>query len=384
MRPVGPISSPPAFLPRWLDVQTRGDVSTIVFRPDGRVRWQVTWSSGQVVEKVTTVDGERWARSRFARDFFGRLVRKAVDGPGALGGPWTFHYVTDAAGRVTSRRGLVTRRRPAGQITEEWRVAWNARGGASATLRMDGTVVRTDEYDDAGRPLRTEIPGRGVKRAPLAILYRRDRQGVLVGIDRERDGRTSPARVTERDPTVAAVDVMALVGSVLERHEVELLLGAPVTTSDDARGAARRVTEIWAPDCWVNDPSGIELDAAGLVASTITTCICGFCVDAALPVDARDVEGVDLHWTNGPWVRLDGSVDVTADHGVWTPRGVVEAGQLAAGDEVLDARGSARRLRSVAHLPAGPERLGRNVRTRTRTFAAGGIRFASEPACPPR
>lgn len=384
MRPVCPLASPPAFLPRWLEVQTRGDVSTIVFRPDGRVRWQVTWSSGQVVQKVTTVDGERWARSRFSRDAFGRLVKKVVDGRGAPGGPWTFDYVTDAAGRVTSRRGLVTRRRPAGQSNEEWNVAWTTRGRATATLRMDGNLVRTDEYDDAGRPLRTQIPGRGAASAPLALTYRRDRQGVLVGIDRQRDGRTSPARAAERDATVAPLHLMALVGSVLERHEVELLLGAPATTSDDARGAARHVTEIWGADCWMNTPSGIELDAAGLLVSTITTCICGYCVDAALPVDARDVEGVDLHWTTGPWVRLDDAVDVTADHGVWTPRGVVEAGELAAGDEVLDARGAPRRLRSVTLLPRGPERLGRNVRTRTRTFAAGGIRFASELVCPQR
>ncbi len=124
-------------------------------------------------------------------------------------------------------------------------------------------------------------------------------------------------------------------------------------------------------------------DATGLLVSTIQTCICGFCVDADLPVDTgEEVEGVDLHWTEGPWVRLDERVDVTVDHGVATPGGVVPAGLLRVGDEVLAADGTPRPFRSVRSLARGAERLGRNVRTRSGFFAAGGLLFASEAPCP--
>lgn len=389
MRPVGLLAGPSTILPQWLDVTTRGDASTIVFRPEGRVVWRVRWGAAGVVGKVTEVDGEPWTRSTFERDGRGALVRKVVQGPGAPDGPWEWRYRTDAEGRVVERTGTLalrmpwrSRNLPPGKAAERLSVRWSARG-AVAVLAVDGADVRRDALDAAGRLLRTDFhaPARQGY-PPLALVYRRDRRGNLSGIDRVRDGRTEPARVGTRDATVAGRHLAPLRHSVVERGEVELLLGAPVTTRDDGRGAARRVSEDWSPDCWLNEPSAAEFDPAGLLISTVQNCICGFCVDAALPVQARDIQGVDLHWTRGPWVRLDGHVDVTADHGVWTPRGVVAAGELVAGDEVLAADGLVRRLRTVERLPLGPERLGRNLRTRDWTFSAGGIRFASEQGRP--
>jgi hypothetical protein len=180
-------------------------------------------------------------------------------------------------------------------------------------------------------------------------------------------------------PAVEPAHVAVFAHSSVERHEVDLLLGAPVHTTDEGRGVDRRQTVDYSPGCWLNEVSGLEFDAAGLLVSGVQGCICGFCVDASLPIGTRtEVVATDTHRTLGPWVRLDGTVDVTAEHEVVTPSGPRPAGTLSAGDVVLDAQRRPRRLRSVEQLPDGPERLGRNVRTLDGTFSAGGILFRSE------
>lgn len=140
-------------------------------------------------------------------------------------------------------------------------------------------------------------------------------------------------------------------------------------------------TGTWSDRCWLNQPSTLTFDAAGLLTGVQQSCICGFCVDAALAPSAPDVLATDRHWTRGPWVRLDGAVDVTADHRVMTPDGPRPAGALSAGDRVLSANGAPRVLRSVERL-SGAERLGVNLRTRSGTFAAGGLLFESEQPRP--
>jgi hypothetical protein len=153
----------------------------------------------------------------------------------------------------------------------------------------------------------------------------RDGTGALLSVSRTLPGhRVGPADATAPDPSVTSDDVALVIGSgfpgaSLERHEAHLFLGAPITSSDEGRGAARRVSDDWSSGCWLNAISGIVFDAAGLSASGWTSCICGFCVDADLAVfPDGEVLAVDLHWTRGPWIRLDGVVDVTADHEVMT------------------------------------------------------------------
>lgn len=61
-------------------------------------------------------------------------------------------------------------------------------------------------------------------------------------------------------------------------------------------------------------------------------------------------------------------------HGV--PVGSITASEP--GDLVRTAAGGVRTLRSVQTLPPGPLRLGRNLRTASGTFGAGGLLFRSE------
>jgi hypothetical protein len=109
----------------------------------------------------------------------------------------------------------------------------------------------------------------------------------------------------------------------------------------------------------MNQTSRIEYDAADLAEQGDGSCVCGFCVAMAAPPVGGDVLGTDEHWTTGPWLRIDGAVDVTADHRLLTPSGPRAAGALDAGDD-------------------GAPRLGVNVRTRSGAFDAGGLRFESE------
>lgn len=392
MGPVGLLAAPlPSWLPRWLEVATSGRTARITFRPEGRVVWRVRWGPHGVVQKDVEVDGAAWLRSTFDYGPDGCVLQKTITGrvTDVVGGPgasWTHRYRCDARGRIVARSGTSVQRRsfgsrnlPVATAPENLDVVWTATGSRS-TLSIAGHPVRRDDLDLAGRPLRTTLFGS--RQGTLAIVYRRDGAGRLRAIESEEHlGPRGPGPGMMAAVSPMHLDVFAQ--STVERFEAEILLGAPVRTTDAGRGAQRRITLDWSPDCWLNATSGLEFDPTGLLVDGIQPCICGFCVDAALPLEARsEVLVEDTHRTRGPWVRLDGAVDVTTDHEVMTPDGPRRAGALAAGDAVLDASGAPRRLRSVERLGDGPPRLGRNLRTRDGTFSAGGILFRSEEPRP--
>lgn len=382
-RPVGPLASTPAVLPRWLAVVTTGDRSVVTFRPEGRVVWRVRWGPHGVTRKVTLVDGEVVHTTRFEYDARGHLTRKHVDGPALPGAPWTATYVTDPRGRVLERAEQLVRRAPGGSrdlprgtAAARWIVSWGPR--VVARQEVDGRVVRVDTFLPDGRLLDTELRGAS---ASVGLRYHRVRDAV-VRIDRRRPGARGPASAHARDSSVSTTDLQPFFETLVEQHEVRLVLGSPATATDEGRGRARRLTDDYSDGCWLNDPNGLQYDATGLLVGSVTQCICGFCVDAALPVEAEEVLAVDLHWTAGPWVRLDGRVDVTADHEVLTPDGPVPAGDLGPGDGVLRTDGSLWVLGAVELLPDAQPRLGRNVRTRSGTFGAGGLLVRSEAPRP--
>jgi hypothetical protein len=384
MAPVAPLAAAPATLPAWIDVRTAGRVTTVTFLPERRVVWRLAWGRHGPVRKTIEVDGRPFATSRFEYDAQGHVARKIVDGPGISGGPWVFTYVTDTHGRIVTRTTTVptARRRGGGAGTEVQSIA--RRGGRTVvTTAVDGRDVRRDTYDRADRLARTEWLA-GAPGHRLELRYRRDASGAPTSVERRLGARQVPADPQARDPHVTSADLMPLLVAPIERGEALLLLGAPVTSSDEHRGASRRVTDDYADGCWMNSPSALEYDAAGMMIGVHTRCICGLCVDAelAIDVDPASVDAVDLHFTRGPWIRLDGAIDVTADHRVLTPRGPIPAGELRAGHEVLAADGSARVLVSVEPLGETEPRLGRNVRTVSGTFAAGGILFESEQPRP--
>lgn len=381
-RPVGPISLSQAqrLLPRWLSVTSSGKTSVVTFMPAGRVRWRISWGPDGIATKVTEVDGVRYSASEFDyRD--GHLFRKRIERRGQR---WAAFFKTDSSGRLRTRRETMpspndgrTPRTPA--IESRWSVRHNARTVVIARSK-DGKLVRRDTLDLAGRPLRVELGFDGKGQPMLALAYRRDSRGVLTSIGRTLFGVHSRANPAQPDPTIRSKHVAALARSAfVERHEALLLLGAPVTHRDQKRGDQRRIDDHYSKGCWLNAVSTLHFDAAGLLLHGGISCICGFCVDARLPVRAPDNLGVDLHFTRGPWIRLDGRVDVTADHRLLTPSGPRRAGDLRAGELVLAADGSPHRLRSVVRLARGPLRLGRNISTRRGYFVAGGLRFESEP-----
>ena len=376
MAPVGPISADAArrLLPRWLEVTTSGRTCTVVMRPDGNVRWKLRYGPHGLIEKLVEIDGEAWLRSEFTYDGSGRLRQKAVSGAGA-GKGLRFAYRTDERGRVLER----TRAGSDEKLT--------GRHGTRETvveLQLGGQLVRRDVLDASGLLVRTEV-GRPLDRAlQLTLRYERGRDGRLLKVTRQlARGDQRPADFTAREPTVAPLFLKQLAGPI-ERHEVLLLLGAPVRHSVTGRGRARHTSDGYDPECWLNQPSALKFDAADLLVGTQTNCICGFCVDARTAVSAAEVLGRDEHWTRGPWVRLDGELDITADHRVLTPHGPRPAGALRAGDAVLAAGGGVRVLHSVRRLPPGPERLGVNLRSGDGTFAAAGILVESERPRPCR
>ncbi len=380
MAPYGPLDAAATKrLPRWLDVMVDGDTLHVVERPEGRIYWTLRYGRFGLVSKRVGVDGEVWLESRFTRDEAGRLLDKEVTGPGAKG-RLEYSYVVDAHGRVTERR------RRDGE--ERWLVAYDQDGGTTvAATTWKGKNVRSDVFDPEGRLLRTELgePARGKSRR-LLIVYQRNSAGRLQNVIRRRgDGPTRFAAFDRPDHDVRAEDLIPI-APVVERHEVLLALGAPTSRSDDGRGVRRTSTDRFGDSCWLNQPSSIVYDAADRAHATETTCICGFCVDASLAATAPSAEvvGRDWHWTAGPWVRLDGAVDVTADHPVITPTGRRAAGELRAGDLVLGEDGGARPLLLVELLPDTGDRLGLNLRTTSGAFQAGGFTFASEQpaACP--
>ncbi len=370
MEPYGPLAGN-ALLPRWLEVATRGNESEIVFQPEGRVRWHLVYGPHGVAEKVTLVDGEKWTRSQFRYDGRGALVDKAVTGPGAPE-PLTQRYRTDTFGRVIGRDGK----------RERWEVAWQGDGGAVATTFLDGNVVRIDHFDPQGRPLVTALGGAENRR--LRLFYRRDAAGNLVAVERQRGtGKRSRAEGAARDPSFDWHDLRQLSG-VLERWEVLALTGAPVTHRSDGNGVKRTIFDNYVEGCELNQATTVSYDPSEKLSEVRAECICGFCVDARIPVSGREELGRDQHWTRGPWVLLDGALSITADHRVMTPRGPIPAGELRPGDLVTNSDGGVRVVRSVERLPIGDERLGINLRTRDGTFAAAGFLLESETCrtCP--
>jgi hypothetical protein len=381
--PTGSLSGPPTAIPRWLSVSTAGRVSMVTFEPERRVTWRLVYGPHGLSEKRTDVDGVEVHRSTFEYDASGHLERKRVTGalvPSAV----EVRYRTNAHGEIVER----TERRTdpwtgaATTITSEVRRV--GRGDRVVTTRVNGVLARRDRFDDAGRIVRTELHSRDGRAASLS--YVRGRHGALLGVRRRLHGREAIADFRRPAPGIGPEDLMLLTGAWAERHEVLLLLGAPVTSSDAGRGAGRKIRDEYTSGCWLNQPSGFDSDATELVERSRTSCICGFCVDADLPGamdDERDeVRAIDLHFTRGPWVRIDG-VAVTIDHELATPGGFVAAGELRAGDVVTAADGSPHRIERVEPLP-DEARRGRNVRTTSGTFTAGGLLFRSEEprACP--
>src|SRR5579871_4510184 len=138
----GPLTPSSArLLPRWLEATVDGDVTEVVFRPDGAVRWRMVRGPRGMVEKTTLVDGQPWTRSRFSYDGDGRIAVKEVTGPGVGGATVRYLYRTDERGRIVERTG-------GGQ---RWTVRWRPDGATSETF-LDGETAprRRDRWDAAG------------------------------------------------------------------------------------------------------------------------------------------------------------------------------------------------------------------------------------------
>ncbi len=368
----GPLTPAAArLLPRWLQATTDGDVTDVVFQPEGALRWRMVRGPRGLVEKTTLVDGKVWTRSSFRYDAQGRIAAKEVSGPGVGAGGWRAAYRSDERGRVVERSG----------DGPTWTVRWDDDGAATAETRDGEGGRRVDRWDARGNLLRSELWRDGAKRR-LVIEYQRDGAGRLLRVTRRRgDGAAAAATFAKPDPTVRSEDVAAVPG-LAERWEVLLVLGAPTTRRVNGAGAARTTTDYFGESCWLNQPSGLAYDAGERVLRSEVGCICGLCVDARAQIGGDEVLGRDEHWAPGPWLRLDDALEVTADHRVWTPRGPVRAGELRAGDPVLDARGRVRTLRSARRLDGG-RRLGVNLRTRSGRFVAADFVLESESGeCP--
>ena len=386
-RPVGPVDKDTAAkLPRYLAVETKEGATQVTFQPGGRVRWLIHYSRYGMVTKQTFVDGRLWTRSEFDWND-GYLEEKRVTGPGA-GGGLRYTYTHERDDKLRVRR---LQRGAALEYDEEVRVHHLSDADFQPQVRReihrDGVLRRVDLYDAQDRPLKT-IVGRlsGDAVASMTLYYVRGRQGRLERVERQwGEGKRRPAAHGTRDETVTS-RLLTLIGPWIERHELRMLLGEPVRHSTDTSGEWPRTTDDYSPNCWLHEPNMLHYDAADLLTGTGQSCICGFCVDAALDVAGEDVLGRDEHYSRGPWIRLDGAVDVTADHEVMTPTGPRPAAELHAGDEVLAADGGRRRLRTVEALGhSTEERFSLNLRTRSGTFTAGGFVFRSESPrpCPP-
>ncbi|MGZ3453254.1 MAG: hypothetical protein ACXVEF_26865 [Polyangiales bacterium] len=352
-------------LPRFLEVKTSSTTQEIVFRPEGRMVWKLRRSDQGIVEKITLVDGEEWSRTRFTYDSFGRRTEKRVELSGGKSIVET--YAFDATNRLTERR------RSDG--SEIWKLTYGTTITAETTI--DGKTVRRDVFDTEGRILETHL-GRPVGAKELVLTYARDPEGKITAITRTTaTGKPRPI-ATSPDPTIVAED-LARLPTIVERHEVLMLFGPPTTRSVTGKGVARETIDRYAGNaCWMNQPSAVQYDPADLSSGIRVECICGFCVDSASAPHADDAIGYDEHFTEGPWIRLDGHLDVTADHALATPDGPRLAGTLTAGDVVLAEDGTPKPLLSVERLFSTAPRLGKNLRTTSGFFAAGGLRFVSE------
>ena len=247
--------------------------------------------------------------------------------------------------------------------------------------------MRRDTVDARARKISTELHSWSTGDDKLTLSFVRDDAGALQEIRRQRGaGPETVADTTTQDPTVTPADLQR-VPPWTPRRDVLLALGAPKNHTDERLGVAR-----WISDSWLSCGSGspgsatsVDYDAEGRVTGYRSDCPYiedWYCVSAGVSLSAEAVIGTDEHWTAGPWVRLDGELDVTAEHRLITPGGPRPAGELAPGDAVLAADGSVRTLRSVEILPPGPERLGVNLRTESGTFGAAGFLLESEPLCP--
>ncbi|MGE0786256.1 MAG: hypothetical protein AB7S26_11245 [Sandaracinaceae bacterium] len=383
MTAYGPLASPPTLVAEWIEVRTEGSRATVTMLPDRRVVWRITWGPHGPVEKVVEVDGERFLTARYAYDANGHLEEKTASGPG-LERDLSFRYRTDAQGRVVERSaqgGSAAPVQPSATREERLTVRYRRRG-ATVEVRNGTSIRRVDRLDPAMRPLRTTVRADEVH-ARVELIYVRDASGALTRVDRIMGGRRGPADFRVPDPRVTSELVRAVSLAPVERGEALLLLGSPYRTTDEQRSLRRRRNDDWSNGgCWLNATSGIDWDPSGALRNATSSCICGFCVDAALAVEAPDAYGVDLHWTHGPWVRIDG-VDLTIDHEVLTPTGPRAAGALALGDLVIGGDGRPRPILRVE--PLGETfRLGRNVRTESGTFVVGDLTVLSESprACP--
>lgn len=380
--PYGPLDERTArTLPRWIEVTSKGETSQVVFLPERRVVWQLTYGPDGLIEKKVTVGGSPWTESRFRYEQ-GALVEKSVTGTG-IGGARAYQYVKDADGRIKERRGPISRSPFYGSDPKQDRVLfnWDA-AGVTLDFVLGTLVVRRDRYDRAGRLVRTDVglPATEPK-GRLSLIYQRDASGRLSGVQRQWFAAPArPARADRRDPAVTW-EHLGAIPPVVERSEVLLLLGQPERHSRDAGSSDNGIRDQYSKDCWMNKISEITYDSAEMISSYGQTCICGLCVAAEsnprVPAGA-ELLGSDEHWRDGIWLRLDERVDVTPDHRVMTPSGPRLASELRAGDLVLTEDGTSRPLRSVRSLPAGPARLGVNLRTSSGRFAAGGLLFESE------
>lgn len=383
--PIVPLSTRPSALAEWLSIATRGSRVRVVFEPARRVVWEAQWGPHGLTVKRALVDGEEVSRSEFVYDAAGHLAEKRTSGPLAHGTGAVFR--TDGRGRIVERRESAMRMNGAGTYapTDVVTLFSYNRHGATQSVIIGGRTVRHTTLDPSGAPLVVTF---GTQRGTGRLAYVRDRvTGRIERVERSRRGVQSTADATVRDPSVTSADVWIADRAELERPDALLYLGSPHTSSDEGRGAARRVVDHFAEGCWLNETSSLEYDGTGALLGSRTACICGFCVDAELPIDveggeAEEIEAVDVHWTAGPWIRLDGAVDVTSEHPVLTARGWVPAGELVPGERMIDGQGRVRALSRVERLPIGAERLGRNVRTRSRRFGAGGFVFLSEEPTP--
>lgn len=379
--------TPPPALIEWVSVTHEGDAAIVTFEPERRVVWRITYGPHGATSKRVVIDGEEVLVATYERDAAGHLVRKHATGS-LLPSDLTFDYTTDPDGRVTRRT-----RRLADTRMERVEVSWDRRGGATVTTFLAEVERRRDRFDAAGRLLESTFLWQSVFGGPNPpppireqhqLIYVRDRAGALTRVVRVLRGRRSRAAPEVRDTAVIAADLRVLAEGSLERSEVRLLLGSPVTSVDRGRGHARELEDRYTDGCWMNETDSLAYDASGLYVSGGAGCICGFCVEASQPYAADDAFGTELHWTRGPWLRLDGELVITAEHELVTPTGPRRADALRVGDLVLGPDGAPFAIRSIETLD-DTLRLGRNVETDRGTFSVGRFVVISEPypmACP--
>ncbi|MFO0751199.1 MAG: hypothetical protein U1F43_36825 [Myxococcota bacterium] len=345
----------------WLAVERsdrveRGVATTtyaVVFMPEGRVRWDLDVDARGLVAKVTSVDGVVVHRSAFDYDANGLLVGKRVafaSGDPAGGLAWTYEAMP-GGGRARVRVGggrdqeLVARADGAFELR---------------TLGADGAAVRVDRYDVHGRRASIELAGPAGR---ASVRFQRNARGAIVAL----------ARRGLAPDGVLPLDALPDDSS---RADAWRVFGPPPHTSDEGQGGARRVSDTWSKDYWLNRTSTLRFTPDLALEGKHTSCICGLCVAVESGVSAIDIEAVDTHLSDGPWVAIDGAL-LTEDHLVATPGAPIRAGDVAVGDLVLGADGAPRAVAAVEHLGRSP-RPAINLRTASGTFVVGDLTVMSE------